>query len=134
MSPAFFRQFGNVTSHVHSKLSIREQSTLNTKQMTKAVCLDQQLNKPSKKAIAVFCFFMPLSFFPVSQFQDLNCNWSKILTFLATSFFLFISLFPLSVLSCHMEYNLVKLFPYLLQIKGQCVQLLDQEANTIKVK
>lgn len=121
MSPPFFRQFGNVTSHVHSKLSIREQSTLNTKQVTQAVCLDQQLSKPPKKAIAVFCFFMPLSFFPGWQFQDLNCNWSKILIFLATSYFLFMFLFPLSLPSCHMEYNLPKLFPYLLQIKGQCV-------------
>lgn len=38
-------------------------------------------------------------------------------------FFLSISLSPLSLLSCHMEYNLPKLFPYLFQIKGQCVQL-----------
>lgn len=123
MSPTFFRQYGNVTSHVHNKLSVREQSPLNTKQMTQAICLDQQLSKPSKKTMTVFCFFMPLSFLPVSQFQDLHCKWSNILIIPATSFFLSISVFLLSLLSCHMEYNLPKLFPYLFQIEGQYVQL-----------
>lgn len=89
MSPTFFRQYGNVTSHVHNKLSVREQSPLNTKQMTQAICLDQQLSKPSKKTMTVFCFFMPLSFLPVSQFQDLHCKLVQHLDYSSNQFFSF---------------------------------------------
>lgn len=76
-----------------------------------------------------FVILMPLSFKFHNSRKDLNCYWAKILFFLAKSFFLFISLFPLSLLSCHTQCNFPNPFPDPLQIEGQCFQLLGSESK-----